>query len=83
MKTYFEITQPIIGLTLEMAKIKYGENSEEFINILGSLLKAQAEKDTKCLLEYLKIVALEIKDLYHNIIKELNYEENSSNSSKR
>lgn len=83
MKTYFEITQPIIGLTLEMAKIKYGENSDEFINILGSLLKAQAEKDTKCLLEYLEIVALEIKDLYHNIIKELNYEENPSNSSKR
>lgn len=83
MKTYFEITQPIIDLTLGMAKIKYGENSEEFINILGSLLKAQAEKDTKCLLEYLKIMALEIKDLYHNIIKELNYEENPSNSSKR
>lgn len=83
MKTYFEITQPIIGLTLEMAKIKYGENSDEFINILGSLLKSQAEKDTKCLLEYLEIVALEIKDLYHNIIKELNYEENPSNSSKR
>lgn len=82
MKTYFEITQPIIDLTLGMAKIKYGENSDEFINILGSLLKAQAEKDTKCLLEYLKIVALEIKDLYHNIIKELNYEENPSNSSK-
>ena len=82
MKTYFEITQPIIDLTLEMVKIKYGKNSDKFINILGSLLKAQAEKDTKCLLEYLKIVALEIKDLYHNIIKELNYEENSSNSSK-
>ena len=47
MKTYFEITQPIIDLTLGMAKIKYGENSEEFINILGSLLKAQAEKDTR------------------------------------
>lgn len=82
MKTYFEITQPIIALTLEMAKIKFGENSDEFINILGSLLKAQAEKDTKYLLECLKIVALEIKDLYHNIIKELNYEENLSNSSK-
>lgn len=83
MKTYFKITQPIIDLTLEMAKIKYGENSDEFINILGSLLKAQAEKDTKCLLKYLEIITLEIKDLYHNIIKELNYEENSSNSSKR
>ena len=82
MKNYVKITQPIIDLTLEMAKIKYGENSDKFINILGTLLKAQAEKDTKCLLEYLKIVALEIKDLYHNIIKELNYEENSSNSSK-
>jgi len=83
MKNYVKITQPIIDLTLEMAKIKYGKNSNEFINILGTLLKAQAEKDTKCLLEYLEIVALEIKDLYHNIIKELNYKENSSNSSKR
>ena len=27
-----------------MAKIKYGENSDKFINILGTLLKAQGRK---------------------------------------
>ena len=34
MKNYVKITQPIIDLTLEMAKIKYEKNSEEIFNIL-------------------------------------------------
>lgn len=75
MQEYIKLTQPVVDIVLAAAKIKFGEHTDAYNIVMSTVLTAQAEKDTKKLIDMLDDATMFFRYLTQNtrerLLKEL------------